>query len=1679
MDSRIFANVANNISSGGTVNGSLTIDGDLTVNGDGSGAYDEIVNGNFVIGSDGSGHDVIFYSDTAGDNFTWDSSAEKLTITGTNGATALDVADGNLVVADNVDIEGDIDVNGTANLDAVDIDGAVQLDSTLTIGADDQGYDVIFYGDTASSNMTWDTSEDDLVLNDSRLFIDQDDDMQALRIDCEAAAYNAVNITAKYGLQVTQDISSGRAANFTRNIAETGSSPLVLMTDDHASNTQPTLKIQQDGAGYGISIDHNANSIPLYIDHDGVSNYSTIYIDTPATTTGAIIYVDGANSLTSGIAAKFTTASTNLATTVNSGFVHIKHSGDSDTNVNNLLLIENDDAGSTGTTGLYIQQDSTGPALVTTGSVGIGTATVDEMLHLESGTADKPVLQIENTNADNSSGTIKFVKNPTDSSEADADMLGGIYYYGNDDANNSTNYAFTRVMSTDVSNGSEDGEIDWAVMKDGSFSYMTFKSGLLGVGTESPSQKLSVNNSANGTQAIASFLNTEQSNDAAEIYIGSAVEAKDSLIIGYETASDNSDSSYGYLKVHGQTGIFIRPTGDIGIGVSPTYRLDILDDVSPQLNITSSSSNDTAKYAHITCGHYHNAEEPITLVEGRSDGSNNYARIGGGRSEGNSVNYIEFYLGANDATVGGTRRFNLDTNSRISLSNNDSGGTGGSGSTTGNTLFGYLAGTAIASGGIDNTLVGHASGTAISTGDRNVAIGVKSLDAMQAGTDNISIGYDTMGNANNSSTLKNIAIGNYALDAISTNAQTGVIAIGHEALTAMTSGGSATSGNVAIGYQAAATITDGSSNVSIGYQAMASSHTTSTQNVVVGRAAMQNSTGSASNNNTGIGHGIFGGTMNAASDNVAVGHSALGSLTTADECVIVGAYAGDALTSGTKNTALGANALSVATTALYNTAVGFNAMSDVAASQAIDGCVAIGYEAMKGSGSTTTGAHYSVAIGKESLKAITTGANNVAIGYQSMIETTQGNYNTAIGYQAMNQDAGLANVHNTFIGQGIASGDWTSTASTHNTGVGSGVMQSAMNGATYNVGIGADSLNGLTTGDNNTAVGSGSADVITTSNNVVAIGYNALGAATTQAHNNVAIGHQAMSGNWTTANVEGAVAIGANALDAVLTSTASNTIAIGFEALGALTSGASNVAIGYNALTQHTTGGANVAIGHGALSQTGGNVDYAPNSSHNIAVGYNALGGDWNDATQSNYNIAIGGTSQDGVLNGACCNVSMGFDSLGALTEGDSNVAIGHNVANSITTGGENVVIGSGAGIAMTTNTLNTVIGKGAFAAADAGEDANVIIGHGAGDAINDGGSDANVIIGFDAGIGGAAAMLSCVVIGRDAMRATAGNAQTGTVAIGKDALGSLTTGSANTAIGHQAGLAIVEGQYNTVLGYQAFDAGEEDSRCVAIGYQALTNADVSNTGSPVDSGNTAVGFQAGESTSTGKFNTYLGGTAGDALTTGSNNTYLGYGTEASAVGASNQTMIGSGATGQADNSVTLGNASVDAVYAAQDGDAVVYCGGINMSLNQPAAAAGSMSSEHLDAYEEGTWTPALSPASGTIGLSTAQGSYTKVGRIVHIQMYIATDAISSPSGRLTITGLPFTIASSLGNAISNAYPSGLTGDPGGSIIVRGYSGSATMFIDIDEGDGTDPATDISNHFDASSELSLSLTYAA
>jgi hypothetical protein len=72
------------------------------------------------------------------------------------------------------------------------------------------------------------------------------------------------------------------------------------------------------------------------------------------------------------------------------------------------------------------------------------------------------------------------------------------------------------------------------------------------------------------------------------------------------------------------------------------------------------------------------------------------------------------------------------------------------------------------------------------------------------------------------------------------------------------------------------------------------------------------------------------------------------------------------------------------------------------------------------------------------------------------------------------------------------------------------------------------------------------------------------------------------------------------------------------------------------------------------------------------------------------------------------------------------------------------------------------------------------------------------------------------------------------------------------------------------------------------------------------------------------------------------------------------------------------------------------------------------MTSELLNDYEEGTWTATIEGTStaGTASYTSQTGSYTKVGNIVAITLYIDWNT-GTGTGSLRIAGLPYTSAAS------------------------------------------------------------------
>tara|TARA_R110001592_G_scaffold120212_1_gene324130 strand:+ start:876 stop:3008 length:2133 start_codon:yes stop_codon:yes gene_type:complete len=236
----------------------------------------------FTSGVDGQGYDTKFFGDTSGAYIMWDTSADDLVFVGAAG----------------LDIAGNIDVDGTANLDVVDIDGAVQIDNTVTVGADDAGHDVIFYGNTASSNMTWDTSADDLILNDSTLYINQDDNAGSVLINSEADTAQTfyidtpANTTGNVIIAHSCDsLTTGSMAYFHSDSDSTATRKLVNIINDNTAATGATcLSIQQDAAAHAMKITQNANDYALEIAGAGNTAYPVFEASGNALTTGSAGY---------------------------------------------------------------------------------------------------------------------------------------------------------------------------------------------------------------------------------------------------------------------------------------------------------------------------------------------------------------------------------------------------------------------------------------------------------------------------------------------------------------------------------------------------------------------------------------------------------------------------------------------------------------------------------------------------------------------------------------------------------------------------------------------------------------------------------------------------------------------------------------------------------------------------------------------------------------------------------------------------------------------------------------------------------------------------------------------------------------------------------------------------------------------------------------------------------------------------------------------------------------------------------------------------------------------------------------------------------------------------------------------------------------------------------------------
>lgn len=94
------------------------------------------------------------------------------------------------------------------------------------------------------------------------------------------------------------------------------------------------------------------------------------------------------------------------------------------------------------------------------------------------------------------------------------------------------------------------------------------------------------------------------------------------------------------------------------------------------------------------------------------------------------------------------------------------------------------------------------------------------------------------------------------------------------------------------------------------------------------------------------------------------------------------------------------------------------------------------------------------------------------------------------------------------------------------------------------------------------------------------------------------------------------------------------------------------------------------------------------------------------------------------------------------------------------------------------------------------------------------------------------------------------------------------------------------------------------------------------------------------------------------------------------------------------------------------NGNLVIGTAGKGIDFSADPSAAG-MTSELLDDYEEGTWTPVVTPGAGAFTTVTiTSATYTKIGRTVTVQAVFRLNDAGTGAGSIDVAGLPFAASS-------------------------------------------------------------------
>ena len=336
-------------------------------------------------------------------------------------------------------------------------------------------------------------------------------------------------------------------------------------------------------------------------------------------------------------------------------------------------------------------------------------------------------------------------------SPADNDIVSQVRFRGKNDADEELSYAGIKVIALDVSDGTEDSELQISTIVAGASSNLLIM---------------------NSTEIV------------------------------FNEGSKNTDFR---VESNGNThGLFVDAGNDrVGIlNSSPATALDVTGVITTDGMTTSADVN----FADDVKAVFGDGSDLLIFHDG-SDSHNRDQGTGNLIIRGNNLSLQSFgaasYL---EAAVSGAVELYHNGNKKLETTSSGIGVTGDITTTTAgsdNINIGEAAGDAITSGGTSNIAIGKNANGSGTTGDSNIAIGVGALKTEDTGVRsiaigtqalanqdrdgfnyNIAIGYETANDV--TSGIKNIMVGGFAGDAITTGQEN--VAIGHVSLSTEVAG---------------------------------------------------------------------------------------------------------------------------------------------------------------------------------------------------------------------------------------------------------------------------------------------------------------------------------------------------------------------------------------------------------------------------------------------------------------------------------------------------------------------------------------------------------------------------------------------------------------------------------------------------------------------------------------------------------------------------------------------------------------------------------------------------------------------------------------------------------------------------------------------------------------------------